>query len=67
MILIKLTIWVVAIICILFLWLMLIKLNKPVYNSRRYIWEQNPEAKAVADVVIALTIIISFLLGWLGT
>lgn len=57
--------WGMAIITILFLWISSINLTKPFYNHTRHVWEEDPQARLLSNVAIALIILISFFVGYL--
>jgi hypothetical protein len=58
--------WGMAIITIAFLWLSSINLTKPFYNHNHHVWEEDPQARLLSNVAIALMIMLSFFLGYLN-
>jgi hypothetical protein len=57
--------WGMAIITILFLWISSINLTKPFYNHTHHVWEEDPQARLLSNVAIALIILTSFFVGYL--
>lgn len=57
--------WILTVMLIITLWLASISLTKPVYNSQKHIWEEDPEARFMSNIAIALIIITAFTIGYL--
>jgi hypothetical protein len=58
--------WGMAIITILFLWISSINLTKPFYNHTHHVWEEDPQARLLSNVAIALIILLSFFMGYIN-
>jgi hypothetical protein len=58
--------WGLAIIILVFLWLSSINLTKPFYNHTHHVWEEDPQARLLSNVAIALMIMLSFFVGYLN-
>jgi hypothetical protein len=58
--------WGIAIITILFLWISSINLTKPFYNHTHHVWEEDPQARLLSNVAIALIILLSFFMGYIN-
>jgi hypothetical protein len=58
--------WGMAIITILFLWISSINLTKPFYNHTQHVWEEDPQARLLSNVAIALIILLSFFMGYIN-
>jgi hypothetical protein len=58
--------WGLAIIILAFLWLSSINLTKPFYNHTHHVWEEDPQARLLSNVAIALMIMLSFFVGYLN-
>lgn len=57
--------WAMAIIFVAFLWISSINLTKPYYNQAYHVWEEDPQARLMSNVAIALIILVSFLVGYI--
>jgi len=57
--------WFIAVILVITLWAASISLTKPVYNPQKHMWEEDPEARFMSNVAIALIIITVFTVGYL--
>jgi small-conductance mechanosensitive channel len=64
MLIFKILAWVISIVFISFLWIHSINLTKPVYNHKNHVWEEDPQARIISNICIALIIITSFFLGY---
>jgi uncharacterized membrane protein len=58
--------WVSGIILIIFFWLSSINLTKSYYSNKRHVWEEDPQARLLSNISIALMLLISFLLGYIN-
>lgn len=57
--------WLVTVMLIITLWAASDSLAKPVYNSQKHMWEEDPEARFMRNVATALIIIVAFTVGYL--
>jgi hypothetical protein len=57
--------WFIAVMLVITLWAASISLTKPVYNPQKHMWEEDPEARFMSNVAIALIIITVFTVGYL--
>lgn len=57
--------WAIVTILVAFLWITSINLTKPFYNHTHHVWEEDPQARLLSNVSIALIIVISFFVGYL--
>jgi hypothetical protein len=64
---ITLNIFILAIVFIFltFLWLTVFALNKPTYNYKNNIWEEDKSARNLSKVALVFMLIIVFYLGYL--
>ncbi len=57
--------WLLAVILIITLWAASDSLAKPIYNSQKHMWEEDPKARFMRNVAIALIIITTFTVGYI--
>lgn len=66
MIILKIIGWSMAVIFVIFLWISSINLTKPFYNHTYHVWEEDPQARLMSNVAIALIILTSYIVGYMN-
>lgn len=55
-----------AVIFVIFLWISSINLTKPFYNHTVHVWEEDPQARLMSNIAIALIILTSYIVGYMN-
>lgn len=66
MIILKIIGWSMAVIFVIFLWISSINLTKPFYNHTVHVWEEDPQARLMSNIAIALIILTSYIVGYMN-
>jgi hypothetical protein len=65
MIVFKIFFIAILILFLIFLWLTVNTLNKPIYDNKKHIWEDDKSFRDLSNVAIAFMLMIVFYLGYL--
>jgi len=57
--------WGIVTLFVGFLWFCSINLTKPFYNHTYHVWEEDPQARLLSNIAIALMLLITFFVGYL--
>ena len=66
MIILKIIGWSLASLFVIFLWISSINLTKPFYNHTHHVWEEDPQARLMSNIAIALIILTTYIVGYIN-